>query len=73
MLKLSELVQEHRKVAEEEGNECFEKMQNSEVSVMEMTDDIEFKSIDNELKSANALTLFLHCNACSFCDFTNLF
>ena len=72
MIKLSGMVKEHQKIAEENDQKCCEKFKNSEVWVMECSGELEFKPIQGETANLNALALLLQCKECSFFDFETL-
>ena len=69
MIKLGCMVREHKKIAEENEQTCCDKVQNTELDVMECVGDLEFKQIDNQVLERNALALLLQCKECSFFDF----
>ena len=73
MIKLSCMVKEHKKVAEENESKCADRFQNSEVWVMECTGELEFKPIEGQLIDPSALALLLQCKECSFFDFETVY
>ena len=73
MIKLSGMVKEHKKIAEENEQSCCEKFSNSEVWVMECTGDLEFRNIEGQIADPKALSLLLQCKECSFFDFETVY
>ena len=49
MMKLGAVVQEHKNCAQEEGLQCFEQPKNSEISIVELSEDHEFKNLKDDV------------------------
>ena len=73
MIKLSELVEGHKNNAIQEDHQCYQKFSNSEITIVELSDEHEFKTVGATIQDPNSLALFLQCGECSFIDFINLF
>ena len=76
MIKLCQLIDEHKRQSEEQNTDCFKPQQRGSccLQLVVLDGDFNFTMVTNDMDvQKENLAFFMECDRCSFLDFTNVF